>query len=73
MFNESFLIFEDRLNIYHFVDMKKNGSLYFASDGSISKLFEIVTPGEGDCVVYKNGILLAAPCNQAAYFVCENK
>jgi hypothetical protein len=66
-------IYVDRLSIPHFIDMKKNGSLYFASDGSSSKLFENILQGEGECVVYKNWTLLAAPCNQLAYFVCENK
>jgi Lectin C-type domain len=61
------------MNASHFVDMKKNGSLYQASDGSKSNMFENVTQGEGDCVVYKNGKLLASPCDQSAYFVCENE
>jgi hypothetical protein len=72
--NETFWpISADRLNASHFVDMKKNGSLYRASDGSSSIMFENVNHGEGDCVVFKNGGFLAAPCNQAAYFVCENE
>jgi hypothetical protein len=68
-----FFQYVDRLNASHYVDMKKNSSLYHASDGSRIKLFDNVINGDGDCVVYKNERLFAAPCEQSAYFVCENE
>jgi Lectin C-type domain len=63
----------DRLNASHFIDLKKNGSIYQASDGSTCQLFENVTDGYGDCVLFKNGSLTRASCEQSAYFVCENE
>lgn len=56
--------------------MKKSGTTYFASDGSTSRWFENVLRGIGDCVVFKYGAygdLHKAPCEQSAYFVCENE
>lgn len=61
----------DRKNITHFLDIKKINSEYQNPDGSPSCLIGKITDGAGDCVVFRNGNLYAAPCDEPAYFVCE--
>jgi hypothetical protein len=62
--------FTDRQDLLHFLDYKKNGSVYRGSDGYP---IETISEGDGDCVVAKNGILRDASCDQPAYFACEYK
>jgi hypothetical protein len=63
----------DREDALHFIDMKKREKFFIASDGSRSNLFDHAPSGDNDCVVVKNGRLLTAPCDQSAFFVCENE
>jgi hypothetical protein len=70
LFDNIIFFFKDRQNLLHFLDKKKNGSVYRGSDGyPIEKINE----GDGDCVVVKNGVLHGASCDQPAYFACEYK
>lgn len=53
--------------------MTKNGTNYQDPKGLISDMAMDVINGDGDCVIYKNGSLYAAACDQPAYFICENE
>jgi hypothetical protein len=75
-YTKSYLFFVltiDRESKSHFISLKKNGTKYQDSDGVISEMAKYVENGTGDCVTYKNGSLYAAPCDQPAYYICENE
>jgi hypothetical protein len=62
-----------RANFSSFVAMKKNGTVYVNPDGNPSNRDVVVNGTTGDCVVFKDGSLLSAVCDQPAFFICENK
>lgn len=64
----------DRANFSSYVAMKKSGTTYVNSDGNpVNPAVQKATGSNGDCVVYKNGSLITAACDQPAFFICENK
>jgi hypothetical protein len=57
----------------HFISLKKKNNKYLDSNGVISEMAKEVKDGSGDCVIFKNGSLYAAPCDIPAHYICENK